>query len=100
MGLLDSFPKINELPEYLEHINLWCFPEGYQVYDSYKNIINKGNIVKSRNNKNFTNVREEMANFHLINHFILTDQNYVKRYCSSLIFYVNLKKKKKNLKIS
>lgn len=88
VGLVDSFPKISELPEHLDHINLWCFPEGYQVYDSFKNVINKGDTIKSRSNKILPNIREEMANFYEINHFILTDKNYVKRYCSSLIFYV------------
>ena len=88
VGLIDSYPKIDSLPEYLDHINLWCFPDGYQVYDSYKNVINNGDVIKSRNSKPSSTIREEMGNFSIINHFILTDKDYNKRYCSALMFYV------------
>ena len=63
VGLIDSFPKIECLPDYLEHINLWCFPDGYQVLDSYRNVINGGEGAKSRSGKPAPGIREEMANF-------------------------------------
>ena len=44
----------------------WCFPDGYTIYDSYKNVINNDEIPKIRQlypSFQKHSIRDEMSNY-------------------------------------
>ena len=95
---IKAYPQKKEFQLIFIFFYQWVFPEGYCLYDENLNVVNEqGETIKTavqksttKNKKNvWDQIQEEYNKLH---HFVMTDQDYTKRYCTSLIVDVKLLK--------
>ncbi|KAL4497939.1 hypothetical protein ABPG72_014796 [Tetrahymena utriculariae] len=104
---LDIYPfEQQETPSYLDNFKLWCFPDGISIYNENLQKIN--GIAKSshayQQNSLADNQEANTGNImgkNQLHHFVLTNQNTEKKYCSCLMIheevYINQDDKSKGL---
>jgi len=68
-------------PAYLQNFSLWSFPDEFKIYNENMKIMNKepGDVVKKQ--------ESDLENRATISSFVMTDENYNKRYCTTIEFY-------------
>ncbi|KRX08377.1 RNA 3'-terminal phosphate cyclase/enolpyruvate transferase, alpha/beta [Pseudocohnilembus persalinus] len=111
IDLIDIYPNQNpvqlhhlkpneeiEIPDFIDGLKIWCFPNGIQIYDADLNQLNQ-NISYETNGQNeilhnqYSSKYKKIDGIHekdVIFQFVTTDANYTKRYCTCLQFYINL----------
>ncbi|KAL4453683.1 hypothetical protein ABPG74_009579 [Tetrahymena malaccensis] len=104
---LDIYPfEQQEAPSYLDNFKLWCFPDGISIYNENLQKIN--GMAKSfqayQQNSLADNQEANTGNImgkNQLHHFVLTNQNTEKKYCSCLLIheevYINQDEKQKGL---
>ena len=78
IGILSVMPKNTVLSDFLENIKFWAFPHGLRIFDEFLNEIGQ---------KSGLPPPEKIEELEIIEQFVITDANSVKRFCSSLVFY-------------
>ena len=79
LEILSIFPSEKQ-PEYLQNLKYWCFPNGFQLLDESLNRIEETIEISKK-------TEVSLENFEIIQHFVMTDEKSIKRYCSTLIIY-------------
>ncbi|EAR95680.2 DENN (AEX-3) domain protein (macronuclear) [Tetrahymena thermophila SB210] len=104
---LDIYPfEQQETPSYLDNFKLWCFPDGISIYNENLQKINgmsksfqayQQNSLADNQEANTGNIMGKNQ----LHHFVLTNQNTEKKYCSCLMIheevYINQDEKQKGL---
>ncbi len=78
LQIIGGFIKENQ-PEYLQNVKFWCFPNGFHILNEDFSCISSENIREKH--------KKSLESFEKIEHFVMTDEKSVKRYCSFLTIY-------------
>ncbi|EAR90388.3 DENN (AEX-3) domain protein (macronuclear) [Tetrahymena thermophila SB210] len=93
VDLIDIAPYLpqNKVPQYIEGMKDFLFPDGLKIYDDNLNVMNDPQPLdtfklESQHCKQYEKINK-IHQKDLIFHFVTTDGDSTKRYCTALIFH-------------
>ena len=78
LQIMGGFTMENQ-PEYLQNVKFWCFPNGFHILNEDFSCISS--------EKDQEKQKKSLESLEKIEHFVMTDEKSIKRYCSSLTIY-------------
>jgi len=92
---LDIYPSLEteKIPPYMDNFKMWGFVEGFKIFDEQLRVLNEEEEEEAEEaehtaKKPMTDAEhKDIKNEIRIYSFVMTDANYCKRYCTTLLFY-------------